>query len=282
MREPRSTRVGVFGGVLAGATASTPAAATERPSQEAAREALREALGDPRFDAWRRDRVALDAGAELLDRPWAERLAERVRAMLRSIGDRVSDFFDWLLRREPSPPGSDDAGWFDAALLGSALWWLGVLAGLLVLAGLAWCLYLLWARQRPRPRRPARPAALAEALDRGGALEAEADEWIDHAAGLAAEGEDLRLAYRSLYLALLAGLHRRGRIRFRPSRTNGAYVRGFRGPSAGTAESGDGPRASFAQLTTLFDDVWYGHEQPDPAGFPAVRARVERLLEASA
>ena len=81
-----------------------------------------------------------------------------------------------------------------------------------------------------------------------------------------------------MYLALLAGLHRRGWIRFAASRTNGAYVRGFRGPSGETDETGDGPRASFARLTSLFDDVWYGHREPERAGFPAVRAEVERLL----
>ena len=268
----------LFGLLLLACVAASPPAAAQAPTPgvEEARAALDEALADPRFHRWERDRV-LDAP----DRVVADgELAERVRAWLRerveAVGESVRRFFRRLNRGGPASSSGGGGSWFPAGGIGTLFWWLGVAVCVLVAAALLWVAVLAVRSRRPRRRRPPAPAALAAALRRGGALEAEADEWIDHAEGLAAE--DLRLAYRAMYLALLAGLHRRGWIRFAASRTNGSYVRGFRGPSGGTGPDADGPRASFARLTALFDDVWYGHEPPDAAGFPAVRERVRRLL----
>jgi hypothetical protein len=73
---------------------------------------------------------------------------------------------------------------------------------------------------------------------------------LDEAAQLAARGLH-REAFRSLYLATLVALDRRGEIDFDPARTNWHYLRQM-GASARTA--------AFRTFTQLFDRKWYGDE----------------------
>ena len=113
---------------------------------------------------------------------------------------------------------------------------------------------------------------LQAAMDQGDALAAGSDEWAEHARQLMRE-EDLRLAFRAMYLSLLSGLHSAGLIYYQAQRTNWRYVQTFRG---------DAPqRSSFASLTRRFDDVWYGQRQPDPEGFAQVSGQVQSLLRSS-
>lgn len=112
-----------------------------------------------------------------------------------------------------------------------------------------------------------------EALDSGEALAMPSGRWLDEA-GRFAEENDLRSAFRALYLALLAGLHERRKIDFRRNRTNWIYVRHYRGPQE--------ERQHFNRLTRRFDTIWYGQHQPDEPVLRESRARVSALLQEQA
>lgn len=76
------------------------------------------------------------------------------------------------------------------------------------------------------------------------------EQHLDEAAELAARGLH-REAFRSLYLATLVALDRRGEIDFDPARTNWHYLR----------QMGVSARALvFRTFTQLFDRKWYGDE----------------------
>lgn len=95
------------------------------------------------------------------------------------------------------------------------------------------------ARPAAPERRPAEPQA-ARALWR------EADE-------LSRQGRFLE-AVRCVYLAVLAGLHQTGLIRYEPMRTNGEYARMLRAKEADPEEVVE----PFRELTGLFEQKWYG------------------------
>jgi hypothetical protein len=95
-----------------------------------------------------------------------------------------------------------------------------------------------------------------------------AAEWLADADGLAAAG-DLRRAVRALYLALLSALCRRRLLRYDPARTNGEYVRSFRGPPE--------DRAVFRHVTLLSDAAIYGDFAPGADDYQQARALAIRL-----
>ena len=70
---------------------------------------------------------------------------------------------------------------------------------------------------------------------------------------------------------MLASLHRRGAIEYDPTRSNGDYVRAFRGDR--------GQLPSFRDLTRRFDFAWYGRLGADADGFAAARALAAPLVE---
>lgn len=111
---------------------------------------------------------------------------------------------------------------------------------------------------------------MARALVEGDALAFADTVWREEAERLLGRGE-IRLAYRSLYLGLLSGLHEQGRIVFATTRTNWHYVRMFRG----AGES----RGEFSAMTAMFDEVWYGlHDALSSQGLKDMEVRVARLL----
>lgn len=78
-----------------------------------------------------------------------------------------------------------------------------------------------------------------------------------------------RDAVRSLYLAVLASLHRADLIRYAPTRTNGEYVRQLR-----SREEVCGP---FRSLTGLFENQWYGERSCEPADYDRCRRLAEEI-----
>lgn len=111
---------------------------------------------------------------------------------------------------------------------------------------------------------------MARALVEGDALAFADTVWREEAERLLGRGE-IRMAYRSLYLGLLSGLHERGSIVFATNRTNWHYVRMYRGEA--------GSRDEFSAMTALFDEVWYGlHDALSQQGLKDMEARVARLL----
>ena len=77
------------------------------------------------------------------------------------------------------------------------------------------------------------------------------DAWARSADALAARGSFL-LALRSLYLAVLAQLHREGAIDYRVTQSNWDYVLRYRGPEGG--------QVTFRELTLRFDFSVYGRQ----------------------
>ncbi|MEM7576738.1 MAG: DUF4129 domain-containing protein, partial [Planctomycetota bacterium] len=175
--------------------------------------------------------------------------------------------------RNPRPlPAASSGGSSDGfAWLGAfkVLGWVLLIA---VLGLMFWMLLGWWGNQRRVSNRatPSR-ATLDSALEQRDALAADAEEWAAHAQTLAEE-QDLRQAFRAMFLSLLSGLHSAGHIRYRAQRTNWTYVRGFSGP--------DPQRDAFGELTHRFDDVWYGHREPQAEEFSLLRQRVASLLGA--
>jgi hypothetical protein len=116
----------------------------------------------------------------------------------------------------------------------------------------------------PAPARSA--AALSEAdadpLSRG------AGEWERYARQLAASGRP-REAVRAWYHAVLIGLSAAGLLHYRRGRTNWEYVAALP-PEAGF-------RSGFAEVTRVFERVWYGRAEPDEA-LPACEEGARRLL----
>lgn len=209
------------------------------------KERLEEILSRPAYQRWRGDRTREDESGV-----WS-RLRDRIR--------------EWLFRsdepeeeRELSPSrdaGSDASSWrLPGVELVNAAAWALFLGGL---GFLAYTFLRAWIdRARPRKRAAGPRVAVAEALASGDALAHDGDAWRREADKLE-RGGDFRHAYRALYLGLLSGLHERGLIDFSLWRTNWHYVGTFRGDSG---------RDRFADLTGVFDRVWYGGETPAASG----------------
>ena len=147
--------------------------------------------------------------------------------------------------------------------------------GLLVATGL-FLLYAVFEGLREGAGKKVKAAAprgvgVARALVEGDALAFADTVWRGEAERLLGRGE-IRMAYRSLYLGLLSGLHERGRIVFATNRTNWHYVRMYQG--------GTESRDEFSAMTALFDEVWYGlHDALSPQGLKDMEVRVAGLLE---
>jgi hypothetical protein len=95
--------------------------------------------------------------------------------------------------------------------------------------------------------------------------------------GLWREADDLaragrgREAVRTLYLAVLALLHRASLIRLERTRTNGEYLRQLR--------SRDTLHTPFAGMTNLFEIKWYSENTCEPTDYQACRALAEEIRD---
>ena len=92
---------------------------------------------------------------------------------------------------------------------------------------------------------------------------------LDGMLATALASEAYRRAVRLTYLKALRDLSEQGFLRWRKDKTNHAYL----------AELAPRPlRASFSELTYLFEYAWYGGFAVDAATFARVRAAYERLM----
>ena len=134
--------------------------------------------------------------------------------------------------------------------------------------------YRLMTQQRPGEAEPDAGGAGGAgdgANEELNALAKPAWVWSDEADRLAAAGR-FREAIRSLYLALLASMHRRGAIDYHPALSNWDYCDHFRG------EQTELP--PFRELTLRFDFGWYGRLGADADGYGQFRALCGPLLQA--
>lgn len=238
-------------------------------AEEEANGDLERILAKPEYTRWRNtlndgSEAAPDTGAATPT--WLDGLLLRLERWLS----------EWIKGRKKEPEKVDPSSWEYTSggawssrlftLLGYVL--LAVAAVFLVIALGAY----IRDRLRNAGKKPvaAAPVSIAKALEDGDALAYDKAEWSKQADFMLGEG-DIRLAFRSLYLGLLSGLHEQGRIVFAQTRTNWHYVRSFRG--AGEA------RRVFAEMTDVFDRVWYGLlPAVDEDGLQAMRGKVGALL----
>jgi hypothetical protein len=247
---------------------AAPTAAAE--GTESAAQQLEQVMQDPLFSRWEKRQARAEVGGE----------TGEVAGALEDYGERLGGWierlFEWLFERDRNPPPSPAGGGGEGWGVGDFGDWMQAFGWTLGGVTLLLLLWIIWALVRNRAPAVARAeptrAALEDAMDQADALAAESGVWSRHARELA-EQQDLRRAFRAMYLSLLSGLHQAGRIRYRPQRTNRWFVRGYRGPGE--------ERGSFATLTERFDRVWYGQQMPDPDLFHQVRGQVETLLRQS-
>ena len=194
---------------------------------------------------------------------------------MEAISREWNRFLKWLRRlfsshhqrgtvgkRNISGPAFSIAGFLE--MMG---WFLGIL----LVAGIVLVLLRWWATGRAASS-PADGVlsrhSIEQAMEQGDALAMASDSWMQAARQFGSEG-NFRAMYRAMYLALLAGLHQTGKIRFRRNRTNWYYVHDFHG---------DKPeRELFGTLTDLFDHVWYGRKLYPNLNADALHDQISRL-----
>jgi hypothetical protein len=144
---------------------------------------------------------------------------------------------------------------------------------------------LFWLRRRREAAAqlsiPLATAPLPDLSDGAVASERSEDEWFALADRLEREGE-LRLALRSVYLGLLAGLSQREWLTIRRDRTNRDYLNEFtrrwqRRPQAALEQRIEIPEKLRGSLRQ-FDRVWYGSHVPTPEAVAAYRQDQRELL----
>jgi hypothetical protein len=159
--------------------------------------------------------------------------------------------------------------------------WLSLIAILTVGAGAV----LFWLRRRREAAAqlslPLATAPLPDLSDGAVASERSEDEWFALANRLEREGE-LRLALRSTYLGLLAGLAQREWLTIRRDRTNRDYLNEFtrrwrRRPQAAEGQRVEIPEKLRGSLRQ-FDRVWYGSYVLTPEAVAVYRQDQRELL----
>jgi hypothetical protein len=144
---------------------------------------------------------------------------------------------------------------------------------------------LFWLRRRREAAAqlslPLATAPLPDLSDGAVASERSEDEWFALANRLEREG-DWRLAVRSTYLGLLAGLAQREWLTIRRDRTNRDYLNEFtrrwrRRPQAAEGQRVEIPEKLRGSLRQ-FDRVWYGSYVLTPEAVAVYRQDQRELL----
>ncbi len=257
--------------ILLSAILAAEADAPAGVSTHADHERLEQILRRPSFQQWKRRQTSTAVDPVTFWESLANRF-DRFLGPVRWLAEQLSSLWQWLKDVwewwfGPEKPRSSRAG---SSGISSLLMTGGWIALIVVVPLLIYMMATLGRRAAViAPTHILSRHQIRQALESGEALSMSDQGWIDLARQLEAEG-DTRAIYRALYLALLSGLHRRGMIDFRLTRTNWYYVDRFRG--AGT------DRDIFRNLTRLFDDVWYGGRPAYVTGVEQVRQQVQSLL----
>lgn len=188
---------------------------------------------------------------------------------------RLLRFLQRLFRdRTPAQPKKALPSHVPMAGLGAGTFRIGTYVLLaLAVAGAVWVLARVLAG-RPRADQkesdPSPSSSGAAEAELESALARDPGGWWSEADALAARGA-YREALRALYLAVLSALHHRGAIEYEVSRSNGDYVRAFRGPGS--------ELPAFRELTRRFDFAWYGRRGADALGYETARELAGLLVE---
>ncbi|MBN2370920.1 MAG: DUF4129 domain-containing protein [Vicinamibacteria bacterium] len=195
-------------------------------------------------------------------------LRARFEKLLQDMADGLSTalrrIWDWLRRFWPSKPVPHEGA-------GNQTTTMVIAIGVVALAVLVLVILTLRAPYRKATELPAEATAPRSRTD-DDPLSREADEWERYAESLAAAGRR-REAIRAWYHAALVTLFRTGRLHYAKGRTNWEYVSAL---APGLAW-----RATFIDLTRLFDREWYGHEDSSPQTLSACARQVRAVLRAT-
>ena len=212
---------------------------------------------------------ALKPGGEVFSRELENasiftRISEAMGKMFSWIGDKLTDFFDWLKRFWPDikmPKQRPTAGmrWIVGAIVAAIALVIGILA------------FEVIRRSKRRPvdvtveSAPASSSRDADPMSRG------ANEWERYAAQLAAAGR-IREAIRAWYHAVLVTLYGAGVLTFRKGRTNWEYVSSLT-PAIPW-------RGDFVRLTRRFEHEWYGSANSNADALSECRGVAREILSA--
>jgi hypothetical protein len=210
---------------------------------------------------------------------WFDKLLDKIGHRIERAWNAVQDFFGKLWPRGLNlSPGKGKQGTWK---LKDPRLWLTLIAILTIGAGGV----LFWLRRRREAAAqlsiPMAIAPLPGLSDNAVASERSEDEWFALADRLEREG-DFRLALRSVYLGLLAGLAQREWLTIRRDRTNREYLNEFtrrwrRRPQAALEQRIEIPEKLRGSLRQ-FDRVWYGSHVPTPEAVSAYRQDQRELL----
>jgi hypothetical protein len=210
---------------------------------------------------------------------WFDKLLDKIQYQSTRAWNAFRNFLRKLWPRGLNlSPGKDKKGPWK---LKDLRLWLALIAILTIGAGVV----LFWLRRRREAAAqlsiPMATAPLPDLSDGAAASERSEDEWFALADRLEREGE-LRLALRSVYLGLLAGLAQREWLTIRRDRTNRDYLNEFtrrwrRRPQAALEQRIEIPEKLRGSLRQ-FDRVWYGSHVPTPDAVAAYHQDQRELL----
>jgi hypothetical protein len=210
---------------------------------------------------------------------WFGKLLDKIGHRIERAWDAVQEFFRKLWPRGLNlSPGKGKQGTWK---LKDLRLWLTLIVILTIGAGAV----LFWLRRRREAAAqlsiPLAIAPLPDLSDNVEASERSEDEWFALADRLEREG-DFRLALRSVYLGLLAGLAQREWLTIRRDRTNRDYLNEFtrrwrRRPQAALEQRIEIPEKLRGSLRQ-FDRVWYGSHVPTPEAVATYRQDQRELL----
>jgi hypothetical protein len=208
---------------------------------------------------------------------WFDKLMDKIVHRIQRTWNAVRNFLSKLWPRGLNlSPGETQGTWH----LKDLRLWLTLIAILTLGAGTV----LFWLRRRREAAQLSIPLAISplpDLSDSAVASERSEDEWFSLADRLEREGE-LRLALRSAYLGLLAGLAKREWLTIRRDRTNREYLAEFtrrwrRRPQASLEHRIEIPEKLRGSLRQ-FDRVWYGSYVPTPETVATYRRDQRELL----
>ncbi len=243
-------------GVSLGAVCALVSPARAGTEAEEARARLAEVLARPEFRPLA-EKHHLDLPHVDISGTWFERAIAAVREFLSSVLEVIGDGLGWLFKQL----FGGLRGLFGGGAAGGGSTMSMVVTWAAVAAALGLIVYLLIRMMGSvRAERRAAGVLIAEASDldpESDALARAPEDWRREAERLAAAGQRAE-ALRTLYLELLAGLHRARAIDYDRTRTNTAYVQ-------------DVPRSHaaykpFNSLTRRFDLAVYGRRDPTERG----------------
>jgi hypothetical protein len=210
-------------------------------------------------------RLGGELGVDQLTGDHVVRLSNAIEKAFQWLGEKISKFFEWLLRFWPeSRTKEGNAGKIRGAVIGVAI----LIA--IVVGVLAWIAIRRSRTAKPDVVESAAPIASSRDED---PLSRAANEWERYATQLVAAGR-MREAIRAWYHAVLVALYGASILHFRKGRTNWEYV--------ATLPPTIPWRRGFIDLTQRFEHEWYGADESTHEALDECQRRARAILESVA